>query len=114
MDRRAIRSARTWEQALTVAREAVALDAEDSRCQRILGEIALAARGFERADFHSARAWRDLNDAHAATFRAYILPFLGRPEEAVDWVHKAIRLNPFHPGWYWNTMAPALHAAEPP
>ncbi|HEY4561979.1 MAG TPA: tetratricopeptide repeat protein, partial [Thermoanaerobaculia bacterium] len=50
-------------------------------------------------------------DAHASAFRAYILIHLGRPEEAVDWIRKAMRLNPFHPGWYWNPLARALHAA---
>jgi adenylate cyclase len=99
------------ERALALAREAVALDGEDSRCQRILGEIALAAREFGGADFHSAHAVAlNPNDAHAAAYRAYILTYLGRPEEAVDWIRKAIRLNPFHPGWYWNTLARALHA----
>ena len=101
-----------FERALALAREAVALDGGDSRCQRILGEIALAAREFDRADFHSDRALvLNPNDAHAAAYRAYILTYLGRPEEAIDWMHKAMRLNPFHPGWYWPTLARALHAA---
>jgi len=104
-------AAPSLERALALAREAVALEGEDSRCQRILGEIALAAREFERADFHSARAVAlNPNDAHAAAYRAYILTYLGRPEEAVDWIRKAMRLNPFHPGWYWDALARALHA----
>jgi adenylate cyclase len=100
------------QRALGLAQEAVALDGEDSQCHRLLGEISLHAREFERADLHSARAVAlNPNDAHAAAFRAYILVYLGRPGEAVDWIGKAMRLNPFHPGWCWNTLARALHAA---
>jgi adenylate cyclase len=108
-----LRTGSGLERALALAREAVALDGEDSRCQRILGEISLHARQFERADFHSERALAlNPNDAHAAAYRAYILTYLGRPEEAVDWIRKAMRLNPFHPGWYWATLARALHAGD--
>jgi adenylate cyclase len=99
------------EEALTLAKEAVALDDQDSRCQRILATISLHVRQFDRADFHSDRALiLNGNDAHAAAYRAFILIFLGHPGEAVDLIRRAMRLNPFHPAWYWNTLARALHA----
>jgi adenylate cyclase len=99
--------------ALKIAREAVALDGEDSHCHRILGQIALSAREFELADFHSERATTlNPNDAHAAAFRANVLPYLGRHDEALACMSKAIRLNPLHPSWYWHMLARALHCAE--
>jgi adenylate cyclase len=98
--------------AFKLAREAVALDSEDSHCQRILGQIALSAREFERADFHSERATRlNPNDAHAAAFRANVLPYLGRHDEALAYMRKAMRVNPLHPNWYWHMWARALHCA---
>jgi adenylate cyclase len=98
--------------ALKFAREAVALDSEDSHCQRILGQIALSAREFERADFHSERATTlNPNDAHAAAFRANVLPYFGRHDEALACMSKAMRLNPLHPSWYWHMLARALHCA---
>jgi len=32
--------------------------------------------------------------------------------EGIDWVRKAMRLNPFYPDWYWNIMGRCWHAAE--
>jgi adenylate cyclase len=97
---------------LELAGEAVELTGDDSRCHRILAEVALSAWEFERADYHS---WRALalnpNDAHAAQGRGYVLAYLGRSEEAIEWMDKAMRLNPLHPGWYWPALARVLHFA---
>ena len=97
---------------LAHAHRAVALDDADSRCHRALAMPLLNAHEFERADFHSERAVAlNPNDAHAATNRGYVLCFLGRPDEALMWVRRAIDLNPFHPAWYWRVFARALHDA---
>jgi adenylate cyclase len=96
---------------LAHAHRAVALDDADSRCHRALAMPLLNAHEFERADFHSERAVALNPNAHAATNRGYVLCFLGRPDEAVMWVRRAIDLNPFHPGWYWRVFARALHDA---
>jgi adenylate cyclase len=94
------------------ARRAVALDPSDSRCHRILGVALLFAREFDRADHHSARSLAlNPNDAHAAAFRAYLLSCLGRADEAVPLIRRAIDRNPYHPGFFWNTLARVLHAA---
>jgi adenylate cyclase len=98
--------------ALDLAEEAVELADEDSRCHRILAEIALAAQAFERADHHSRRALElNPNDPHAAAYRSYVLAFLGQHEEAIGWMRWAMRLNPFHPGWYWPALGRLLHYA---
>jgi adenylate cyclase len=93
-------------------KDGVQTDSEDSHCQRILGQIALSAREFEHADFHSERATTlNPNDAHAAAFRANVLPYLRRHDEALACMRKAMRLNPLHPNWYWHMLARALHCA---
>lgn len=82
---------------------------EDSRCHRALAEIAVAAEGFGRADFHSEQALAlNPNDALAAASRAYVLAYVGRQEEAIGWMRTAMRLDAFHPGWYWPTLARML------
>jgi adenylate cyclase len=97
---------------LAHAHRAVALDDADSRCHRALAMPLLNAHEFEQADFHSERAVAlNPSDAHAAANRAYVLCFLGRPDEAIMWVRRAIDLNPFHPAWYWRVFARALHDA---
>ncbi|MEK0084229.1 adenylate/guanylate cyclase domain-containing protein [Benzoatithermus flavus] len=98
--------------AYRLTEEAAALDAEDSRCHRILAEICLHARRFQLADRHSERAVAlNPNDAQNAAFRAYVLMFLGRPEESVALIASAIRRDPFHPGWFIGTLGRALHFA---
>ena len=97
---------------LALASRAVQLDASDSRCHRILAMILLNTREFERAEQHADRATAlNPNDADAAAYRAYMLCFLGRPQEAVAEVRRAMALNPYHPSWYWTVFARALHAS---
>ena len=100
------------EPALASARQALALDESDSRCHRILGYIYAHLRQFDRAEFHSERSTTlNPNDAAAALGRAALLREIGRPEEAVKWAHRAIHLNPYHPNWYWLSVARVLHDA---
>ena len=100
------------EPALASARQALALDESDSRCHRILGYIYAHLRLFDRAEFHSERSITlNPNDALAALGRAAVLREIGRPEEAVSWARRAIQLNPYHPNWYWMSVARTLHDA---
>ncbi|MFO1074952.1 MAG: adenylate/guanylate cyclase domain-containing protein [Geminicoccaceae bacterium] len=95
---------------LASARRAVALDAADSRCQRILAIILLTARAFAQADSHAQRSLAlNPNDSSACATRAYILIFLGRPAEALPVIQRAMALDPFHPPWYQFILALAFH-----
>ena len=74
--------------------------------------VLLTAREFDRADHHSERSLAlNPNDGDAAAYRAYILSFLGRPDEAVPLIQRAIALNPYHPACYWTVLARALQGA---
>jgi adenylate cyclase len=106
------RASGTLDLALARARQALALDENDSRCNRILSSIYAHMRQHDLAEFHSQRSV-DLNpnDAHAAMNRALQLRDLGRAEEGIEWARKAMRLNPYHPNWYWHSLARVLHTA---
>jgi tetratricopeptide (TPR) repeat protein len=41
---------------------------------------------------------------------AALLTFLGNPEEGIDRLREAMRLNPYHPDWYWSDLSLALYA----
>jgi adenylate cyclase len=100
------------ERALASARRALALDENDSRCHRILSTIYIYLRQYDRAEFHSDRSIAlNPNDALAALYRAGLLRRLGRAEEGVEWARRAMRLNPYHPNWYWDAFANVLHTA---
>jgi adenylate cyclase len=36
----------------------------------------------------------------------------GRVEEGIGWIQRAMRVNPFHPPWYWADLAIALYMAS--
>ena len=95
-----------------LAAHAVQLDPSDSRCHRILAMILLNAREFDRAEQYADRAAAlNPNDADAAAYRSYVLSFIGRSQEALAEVRRALALSPFHPSWYWTAFARALHGS---
>jgi adenylate cyclase len=40
------------------------------------------------------------------------LTWLGRPEEGIEWIRKAMRLNPYHPERFWNHLGRAYFVAR--
>jgi adenylate cyclase len=73
---------------------------------RCLAEFDLALSHFERG------VALNPNDANGIAQLGYVLAIAGRAEEGVKLVRQAMRLNPFHPDWYWNTLTIALYAAR--
>jgi adenylate cyclase len=41
-----------------------------------------------------------------------ILTWSGEPQEGIDWVLKAMRLNPYHPERFWNHLGRAYFVAR--
>jgi adenylate cyclase len=41
-----------------------------------------------------------------------VLTWLGQPEEGIEWVRKAMRLNPFHPARFWYHLGRAFFSAR--
>ena len=67
----------------------------------------------DRAEHHHRRAIAlNPNDANAIASAAALLTFLGRPEEGIDRLREAMRLNPYHPDWYWSDLSLALYATR--
>ena len=96
--------------ALELAKTAVSLDDLDARGHSELGftylyrkEITLSIGEYERA--HRLNP----NDADVIAEMADALVYDGRPEVSVDLFRQAMRLNPFHPDWYYWYLGGALH-----
>jgi adenylate cyclase len=87
--------AQTLDRAFEVAQQMVALEAASPWTHRVLSEAYLWKKQYEHA---SAEAEQFLNlnpsDGRMYTDLASILSFLGRPEEALGVIEKALRLNP--------------------
>jgi class 3 adenylate cyclase len=99
-------------EALSLASTAVDLDEQDSRCHWVLAAIYRLSGNFKDAEQHYRRAIAlNPNDAHAIAGLGRALAALGRCDEALDRVREAIRLNPYHPEWYWQVLGTVLFSA---
>ena len=54
----------------------------------------------------------DPNDANSYLAMAYVLVYSGKPQEAFEFVEKAVRLNPYYPSYYLYVLGLAHFAAE--
>ena len=100
----------TIDRALDMARRAAALDENDPYCHRVLSQVYLCNRSFERAEHH-----RDLglamnpNDADFIAHGAWYEICAGRPAVALEFVDRAERLMPRGESWYWELRGLALY-----
>jgi TolB-like protein/Tfp pilus assembly protein PilF len=100
-------------QALALASTAGEIDDNDGRCHWILAMIHGYRGDLNGAERHYQRAIAlNPNDANAIAGSGSLLAFLGRPEEGIDRIREAMRLNPYHPEWYWSDLGIVLYAAR--
>jgi tetratricopeptide (TPR) repeat protein len=101
-----------WAQARALASTAVELDGGDSRCHWILGQICRLGGDFDAAESHYRRAIAlNPNDANAMAGFGRFLASIGEWDQAIDRVREAMRINPYHPDWYWNVLGSVLYSA---
>jgi adenylate cyclase len=92
---------------------ALALDDNDSDVHRILAALSLVQDDHDKATYHQERALA-LNPNYdlVVVQQGELLTWLGRPEEGIDWIKKAMRLNPYHPERFWNHLGRACFCAD--
>jgi adenylate cyclase len=91
----------------------LALDDNDSDVHRILAALNLNRDDHDKAAYHQDRALT-LNPNYdlVVVQQGELLTWLGRPEEGIDWIKKAMRLNPYHPERFWSHLGRACYCAE--
>jgi adenylate cyclase len=91
----------------------LALDDNDSDVHRILAALNLNRDDHDKAAYHQERALA-LNPNYdlVVVQQGELLTWLGRPEEGIDWIRKAMRLNPYHPERFWSHLGRACYCAE--
>jgi adenylate cyclase len=103
----------TWAEVVRELQIALELDSNDSDVHRILAAVNLTNLQHEKAVFHQERALAlNPNDDLIVVQQGEILTWLGRPEEGIPWIEKAMRLNPYHPERFWNHLGRAFFAAR--
>jgi TolB-like protein len=103
------RAVELLDQAKIAAERSRQLDDNESESHRVLAQIYLTRHDLARSLSHQERAlFLNPNDDRIVVAMGEILGFLGRHQEAVGWVRKAMRLNPYHPDSYWGHLGRAL------
>ena len=100
----------------TIEREleiALGLDQNDSDVHRILAAVGVVRNDLDKAVFHQQRALAlNPNDDLIVVQQGEVLTWLGQAEEGIEWIRKAMRLNPYHPERFWFHLARAQFVAR--
>jgi adenylate cyclase len=100
--------ARSMEQAVALTRKALEIDASQADAHALLGYVHLLKRDYAHAIEEGERAVSlNPNYADAHAWLAMILTAVGKPDEAIVMIKKAMRLNPRPPNWYFLTLGDA-------
>jgi adenylate cyclase len=92
---------------------ALALDDNDSDVHRILAAMNINFNDHDKALYHQERALQlNPNNDLIVVQQGEVLTWLGRPQEGIEWIRKAMRLNPYHPARYWNHLGRAQFTAR--
>jgi TolB-like protein/class 3 adenylate cyclase len=101
---------KSMELALKMAMKAYELNPDDYETHWTLGFVYLYLRDFDLAIAGYERALElNSNDADFLAQMADALTFMGRPEQAIAQLKKAMRMNPRHPSWYWHVLGFAYY-----
>ncbi|MGE0718637.1 MAG: adenylate/guanylate cyclase domain-containing protein [Alphaproteobacteria bacterium] len=87
---------------------AMALDDNDADVHRILAAVAIVRNDMTRARYHQDRALA-LNPNYdlVVVQMGELFTWLGQAEEGVDWIRRAMKLNPHHPPRFWAHLGRA-------
>jgi tetratricopeptide (TPR) repeat protein len=93
------------ERALVLVQQALALDDSLPRAHSLLSLVYAEKHQYDQAIAEGERATAlDPNNADSYRMRAGMLNFAGRPEDALQMLEQAMRLNPHYPPMYLWTL----------
>jgi adenylate cyclase len=103
----------TWKQVVEELQTALALDDNDSDVHRTLAAVSITYGDHDKAAYHQERGL-SLNPNYdlLVVQQGELLTWLGRPEEGIEWIQRAMRLNPYHPERFWNHLGRAYFVAR--
>ncbi len=92
---------------------ALALDDNDSDVHRVLAAFYVLRNELDKAAYHQQRALAlNPNDDLIVVQQGEQLTWLGRAEEGIPWIRKAMQLNPYHPLRFWSHLGRAFFVAR--
>ena len=101
------------ERARATILRAVEMDDAEGRCHWLFGMILGFANDLAGEERELLRAIAlNPNDANAIAAHGSSIAAQGRFDEAIDRIREAMRLNPYHPEWYWVDLGSIFYAAR--
>lgn len=101
------------ERAVGYVAKAQSLDDEDSDVHRLFSAVGLAKNDFEAAARHQERALQlNPNDDLIVVQQGELLTWNGASAEGIEWIKKAMALNPYHPERFWGHLGRAHFVAR--
>ncbi len=102
-----------WDECVRELERALSLDDNDADVHRILSAIKIGSNDLAQARHHQERAL-SLNPNYdlVVVQQGELFTWLGQPQEGVEWIKKAMRLNPHHPERFWSHLGKAYFAAK--
>lgn len=92
---------------------ALSLDDTDPDVHRILAALKLNFNEFNQAVYHQERALSlNPNSDLIVVQQGEFLTWQGRPAEGVEWIRRAMRLNPYHPERFWSHLGRAQYTGR--
>jgi adenylate cyclase len=93
---------------------ALSLDENDSDVHRVLAAVNLSLlRDHDKALYHQERALAlNPNDDLIVVQQGEVLTWIGQAEQGIEWIQKAMRLNPYHPERFWSHLGRAYFVAR--
>jgi adenylate cyclase len=103
----------TWNAIVANLETALSLDDRDADVHRVLAAVNINRDDLEAAIYHQEKGLA-LNPNYdlIVVQQGELLTWLGRPEEGVEWIRKAMRLNPHHPERFWSHLGRAYFVAR--
>jgi len=93
--------------------KALILDDNDADVHRVLAALSITRNDLTKSRYHQERALAlNPNDDLVVVQQGELLTWLGHPEEGIEWIGKAMRLNPHHPERFWSHLGKAHFAAR--
>ena len=103
----------TLEVILGALQTALSLDDNDADVHRILAALKLNFNEHDKAAYHQERALSlNPNSDLIVVQQGELLTWLGRPAEGIEWIRRAMRLNPYHPERFWSHLGRAQYTAR--
>ncbi len=101
------------EKSRIMVQEAVDLAPDDARCRWLLGVVYFCFGNVtaEEQQYLQALTLNPYDANVLVTYGATRAQF-GQIEEGIDHIREAMRINPYHPEWYWITLGSVLYKAR--